>query len=273
MSKRSRNASTYSRKGSYSSNSARSPWWKRKNAKYAKRDATRNIVHVTRGPTPTSAFVKLKISGLISFNIGNSGQFNQVDAICAINDPSTPSGFFNYQPTGFDQWSGMFQRYTVLASSIKTRIANVSNPPNTQVLGQLSFTILPSTMSLAQIRGAADTNGATGEGTHCDLMNDRFARTVYLSVPNSGRSSGFINHYIKMKQLYPAKDIEDEEDFTGNTVSESGGLTSPVLIPFWYGYLQATEAANAGTIIYEVQMQVTITMYTKFSSPVNVYDT
>lgn len=272
MSSRSRNALISSKRGYSSSSYQRQPWWKRKNAKYAKSDARRNIVRVTRGPTPTSAFVKLKISGLISFNIDLSNQFNMVDIISVLNDPTNPAGFFNYQPTGFDQWSAMFQNFTVVACGIKAHLVNVSNPPNTQALGQLSFTILPSTMTLAQVRGAADTNGPTGQGNHCDLLNDRFARTVYLGNPNSGKATGYINHYIKLNQLYPQKNILDEDDYTGHTASWTGGATSPIITPAWFGYMQATEVSNGTTIQYEVQLQVTITMYTKFSSPVNVFD-
>lgn len=233
------------------------------------KDARRNIVHVLRGPTPTQAFVKLKVTGIVAITINAAGQFNEVNPIGQINDLTVPP-FFS-QPTGYDQWAAMFQRFTVLAGAVKVCVAQTQSGV---CAGNLSScTVIPSTMTLTQMRTAADSGGGTGTGVNCDLINDRLARTKYFSRNDANAELIEIKHYIKLKTLYPDKDVKDDPDFTGTTSSFQSGAAAPVNDPYWYIYFQtgSTPASGAGDECI-FQVRATITYYTLFSSPVNVYD-
>lgn len=243
----------------------------RKNRRSIIRDSRKNIVHVQKGPTPTATMCKLKVSGLITLTIGTAGQYNVTDFIAAMNDLVSPSNFFTQQPTGFDQWSAMFQRFTVVASACKLHICNVTSSVAQPSL--LTVTLLPTSMTLTQLRTAANNGATLGTGQQCDLQNDALARVVQLGNSNA-TSNALLKHYCKIKRLYPARDIVDDQSFSGFTTSMSGGANSPDTVPLWGIILQSTRNSNGDPNgdTYVVHIQATVTYYTKFSSPVNVYD-
>jgi len=219
------------------------------------------------------AYVKIKLSGIVVLSISPSAtpaQFNETDFLSKLNCMVAPSGFFNQQPTGFDQWSAMFQRFTVLASSIKCHIANTTTT-SLAASSLLTLTVLPTTMTLVELRNAADAGGSLGTGVQCDLQNDAKAKTVMLG---SGQAcnTALLKNYVAMKDLYPQKDIESEDDFSGYTASQNGGPADPAIQAAWGVSLQSSLASANTTNNVSAQVQITVTMYTKFSSPVNVYD-
>lgn len=244
---------------------------RRKNRRFNTKDARRNIVRVTRGPTPTQAFAKLKVSGIITVTIGTAGQYNATDLVAIMNDLTAPSNFFTQQPTGFDQWARMFQRYTVIASACKLHISNVTDSLAQPSL--ITITLIPTSMTLTQLRAAADAGGTTGTGQQCDLQNDALAKVVMLGNPNAD-SNALLKHYCKISRLYPNVNIREEANFSGTTSSFSSGEAAPGTTPLWGLCVQSSRSSNgdpAGNT-YIVQIQATVTYYTLFSSPVNVYD-
>lgn len=242
-----------------------SPYQKKANK--CLKDTNQGIVHVVRGPTPTQADVKLKVTGS-GFLIIPIGQSNHVEPLSTLFDPGAPSTLFTQQPAGFDQWSTMFQRFTVLACAIKVT-AKITQQDIANDDNLFSLTVLPSTMTLAQVRAAADNGGATGTGEQCALENDRFAKTKFFSRPDANADTFQIKHYIASRTLYPNKEIEDDPDFTGTTASFTTGLAAPVATGSYYGILQSTAAVTA---IRNCTFRISVTYYTRFSSPVNVYD-
>jgi len=271
----------YTSKPSYSKGTYRKyQYSKKKSAKYAARDAQRNIVHVTKGPSPMQAYVKIKVSGLVNIALG-AGAFNETDELATMNGLFTPSSFFGQQPTGFDQWSALFQRYTVLASAVKLHIANqtvitasAGSTFTQPVQPLITVTVLPTSMDVTQLRVAADSGGASGSGAALNLQNDAKAKTVMLGNPNACNTA-LLKHYCKIKDLYPQKNIEDEDDYSGLTVSDQAGASNPAIVPIWGIVVQSsTPQGTVGvyTTTPTVFIQATITFYTKFSSPVNLYD-
>lgn len=235
-----------------------------------------NIVSMLRGPTPTQAYVKLKVTGIINVDFPYA-DYNETDLIASTLDAGSPNGAaFTQQPTGFDQWSALFQRFTVLGSSCKVD-AQYQGKYNAggNLLGGgrfIALTVLPSSMTLAQVRAAADAGGTGGSGNRCDLQNDKLSKTVHFSRPDASSDMVQIKHYCKTKTLFPDKDVVDDSDFQGTTASFTDGLTEPIKEANWYFCLQATEIDASGDED-RIRMFVTITYYTLFSSPVNVFDT
>lgn len=243
----------------------------RRKARYNTRDARKNIVRVARGPTPTQAFAKLKVSGIITVVIGTAGQYNATDFVATMNDLVAPSNFFTQQPTGFDQWSNMFQKFTVIGSACKLHLANVTQSDAQPAL--ITVTLLPTSMTLTQLRTAADAGGTTGTGDQCDLQNDALAKTVMLGNANAD-SNALLKHYLKIQRLYPNVNVRDDPNFSGTTASMSGGTNSPATTPLWGLCVQSSRNSNGDPNgdTYIVQIQATVTYYTLFSSPVNLYD-
>jgi len=179
------------------------------------KDAQRNIVHVTRRPSPSQAFVKLKVTGFFTSTFGAS-DYNLVGTVASMNNIIATSGLWAQEPTGLNQWATFFQRFTVLASKCKLSIANGLNSNACP----LAFTLIPSTMTQTQMQAAADHGSTANAGTYCDLMNDRFAKTVHIFGVNSAWCANMdLKQYIKIKTLYPDKDIIDDPDFTGTHAS------------------------------------------------------
>lgn len=232
----------------------------------------RGIVSVVRGPTPTQTFAKLRLSGIVAITL-DAASYNDWDQGLSILNIENPSAFLaGQQPIGFDQWSTMFQRYTVHGCKVKFDISRDTKASDSSDTRQISFTALPSTMSISQIRTAADAGGTTGQGVTCALQCDRFARNVALGRVNGNGQIVSLKHYIATKTLFPTQDVKDDPDFTGTTASFSSGASAPVNQAYWYFGIQANEAdvGGADTVI---TIRIYATYYTQFSSPVNLYDT
>jgi len=238
-----------------------------KGAKQVVKNYRRNIVNVARGPTPTQCFAPLKLTAILNVSIP-TGSYNIVDGLASMLNLSSPSTFFTQQPVGFDQWSALFQRYTVHASSVEIN-AMMSRPDSVQNL--TSLTLLPTAMQVTQVRTAVDAGGGTGTGTQCAIQNDRYAKNVYFSNTGANANCVVLKHYMKSKWLFPDKDVSDDPDFTGTTASYVSGATSPTQTANWVLILQANDQVASASGV-EITIRATITYYTQFSSPVNLYD-
>jgi len=127
-------------------------------------------------------------------------------------------------------------------------------------------------MQLAQIRGAADSNGITGSGEECNLINDRFATTHYMGNNAGPQQQVQIRKYIPTKTLYPDKDVRNDPLFQGDTSSWDAGEQGPANNAWWYYSLQAT-TLNSPTSEDDVfNIRIELTYYTLFSGPVQVWD-
>lgn len=254
-------------------------WVKKKDFKKKKsqiivnKDKRANAVHVQRGPRPDKIFAKMKITGDCIVSLSN-GAYNESDFISYFNNLGGPSNFFAYQPTYFDQWSQMYQRYTVLACAIKCWIKSGLVTNSTTNPGNLvTCTIVPTTMTKAQFVVACDHNSTTGAGRQMDVLNDPRAKTVMIGSPYGGHDETMISHYVKLKDLYPDKDVETDPDFTGTTTSFTSGLAAPVNLPIWGVLLQSDKAAATSVNDITVTIRAQVTFYTIFSSPAQLYDT
>lgn len=241
--------------------------WQNKTAKYAARDAARNIIHVTRGPTPTQAFVKLKLTGIFNMDIP-IGSFNETDLLVNWLNPVVPSGFFSQQPIGFDQWGAQFMKYTVMASKIKISAARLDSGSTSQGLG--SLTLLPSARTLTQMGVAMDAGGASGSGTQCAPLSDTLAKTAYFAGTQSDAGLLELKHYCKTSRIFAAKEVRDDPDFSGTTASFSTGAAAPVNAANWFIMYQNNIAVAASNL--NIQGRVECTFYCLFSEPVTLYD-
>lgn len=222
---------------------------------------------VVRGPTPTQTFAKLRLCGIVNITL-DGADFNEWDTLSSMLNLGAPSAFFSgQQPIGFDQWSALFQRYTVHYTKVKVEASRQVISGDDRLL---SVTLLPSTMTITQIRAAADGGGATGQGVACPLQCDRYARTVHIGTNSANAQLVTISNQIKTKTLFQTDNIKDDPDFTGTTSTYTSGVSAPVNNANWYIGIQANDVPGASTII---QCRVYITFYTQFSSPVNIYDT
>lgn len=237
-------------------------------ARKARKDYFQNIVRL-RYPTPTQTYVKLKVQGILNFTL-TTAQINIWDQMATVNNPAFPSGFFTQQPVGWDAWANMMQKFTCHGCALKLEAIRVGNQPGDDDR-MLTLTVLPSISTLAQIRAAADTGATTNLGTTCALQCDRFAVNRSFSNANANRDLISLKTYISTATLNPTKDVRDDPDYTGTTATYTSGQSSPANVAYWYIGLQANDVAT-GLSDTHVQIRVTLTYYTQFSSPLNMFD-
>lgn len=240
----------------YSRRYGRKRYQRTKKVRRAKKNYKKNIITIPRPVAATAAFVKLKtISPWVVFA---PATFNSVTSV--VNMPNLVNGttlWTNPQPVGFDQWSAMFQRYTVLGFKITAEILSNS----ATIMG--SFTLLPSISTLTQIRTAMDGAGSLGSGQNNAALAQPLAVTRSYTQKDGSRSAIKIKKYISMKTLFPDSDVTDDPDFSGTTSTFTSGETAPVANAWMYlittQYVQSAGNCN---------VRFWITYYTKFSGPV-----
>lgn len=106
-----------------SSVSKRSRYTTSKKKKYY----TKNPVAIRLGkqPIPKQLFNRLKYAETVNVAIGVSGLGSYIFSCNGMYDPNTTGG--GHQPMYFDQWSAMYNHYTVLKSTMKaTVVANTT---------------------------------------------------------------------------------------------------------------------------------------------------
>lgn len=218
----------------------------------------KNIVSVPRGPTPTDVFVKLKVIG--QFNVTTvASTYNSVTSMINFLNPILPSSLFPQQPTGWDQWSTLYQRFTVLGSKCSLVVLN-----GQAFTGMLSVTLLPSVSNNAQIVAAMDGSAGSGLGVGMGPLANQYAQTRYVSNYQGNNNMVFLKKFMKSKTLFQTKDVTDDPDYTGTTASFTGGASKPVNDAWWYLLLQSGNSGAQPVL----NCRVTCTYYVKFSSPV-----
>lgn len=88
---------------------------------------TKNPVAIRLGkqPIPKQLFNRLKYAETVNVAIGVSGLGSYIFSCNGMYDPNTTGG--GHQPMYFDQWSAMYNHYTVLKSTMKaTVVANTT---------------------------------------------------------------------------------------------------------------------------------------------------
>lgn len=217
----------------------------------------KNIISIPRGPTPTDVFVKLKVIG--DFNVTTAANtYNSVTSMINFLNPIQVSGLFTQQPTGWDQWSALYQRFTVLGSKCSAIVLN-----SQAYTGMISATLIPSQNTQAQMVAAMDGSAGSGLGRGMGPIANQYAQTKYISNYQGNNNMVFLKKYIKTKTLFQAKDVVDDPDFTGTTQAASGGAAKPVNDAWWYLLLQVSNASASPVL----NVRVNCTYYVKFSSP------
>lgn len=232
-----------------------------KQCKQAYRDKQRGIVHIPKGIVPNKLYIKLK--QLCMFNSGSVAASQNL-AVAIVNwlSLNSPSGLMSGQPPGYDQWGGLFQRYTVLASKIVARISRFDSGTNPCQVG-----LLPSTMTTTQIRTAMDNGGTINTGVRMGPFADWHCKQGLLPNANSGVPL-VLTSYCKTADMYPDKEVLDDESFTGTTASFTSGSTNPTNSINTFLLIQNASGAAATTVSGSIE----VTYYCMFSSPVVVYD-
>lgn len=242
----------------YSRASKKRRFTRRKKIRTAKKNFRKNQISVPRGPTPTSVFVKLRV--LVPFNhtvVANT--YNSVTQLFNFLNPIVPSSLIATQPTGWDQWSTLYQQFTVLAAK-----CSVTFGLNQAYTGFLSGTLLPSTMTSAQMVAAMDGGAGSGLGQGMGPLSNQYAKTKYLTHYQGSKSISTIKAFMKTRTLFQTKDVMDDPDFTGTTSSFTGGASKPVN-DAWFYFIQQQGNGTAAAVL---NCRASLTYFIKFSSPV-----
>lgn len=215
------------------------------------------MISVPRGIMASSVFVKLKT--VTCWAAYNSTDYNTVTELCdALNLAAGLNASVwaeTPQPTGFDQWANMYQRYTVLASKVCLVIVSQYSS-NTLAT---SVSLMATTESAAAVQTAMGTTTGRSQGP----LSMPWVRTVTPGALSSGASVKKIKMYCKTKSQYPAEDITDDPDFTGTTVTFTSGQSAP--INNLYYHMIVTQ--NSNTIAANFAYRIILTQWVKLSSP------
>lgn len=206
---------------------------------------------------PSSVFVKLRTVTCWAGYTDTS--YNTVTELCdALNlaaGLNTVIWAETPQPTGFDQWAAMYQRYTVLAS--KAVLCIVSQYSSNTLATSVS--LMATTESASAVQTAMGTTTGRSQGP----LSMPWTRTVIPGALSSGDSVKKIKMYCKTKSQYPTGDVTDDPDFTGTTVSFTSGQSAP--INNLYYHMIVTQ--NSNTIAANFAYRLVLTQWVKFSSP------
>lgn len=215
------------------------------------------MVSVPRGIMPNSVFVKLKTvtcwAGYSATSYNTVTELiDGLDLAAGLNSliwAETP------QPTGFDQWGNLYQRYTVLAT--KVTLVIVSQYSSNSLANSIS--LMATTESETAVQTAMGSTSGRSQGP----LAMPWTKTIHPGALSSGDSIKRITVYCKSKSQYPTKDVTNDPDFTGTTVTFSSGQTAPT--NSLYFHMIVTQ--NSNTIAASFAYRIFVTQYVKFSSP------
>lgn len=209
---------------------------------------------------PSKVFVKLKYTNNpTNITIPDvPGVYCQ--AITSGNDISTP------QPTGFDQWAAMFRMYTVFKSKISLKIATV-NPANAPNQRMIRMSLLPTTQQVSS------------PGLVLQSFQDQAAysnpwvKSRYVGVMTGNHDCITLAHKARTKQMFPHKDIQDDEEFSGFTGGGGSTLSGPTADHNWNWVLAGqVMAGNAVGVDQTIVVYMQVTYWVEFSQPVVLQD-
>lgn len=190
---------------------------------------------VKRSTQDRALYVKLRYfeQGIaLTATAGNQAQYAFRGNDCY--DPDVPG--IGHQPLGFDQYSALYQRFTVVASKIKATFFIASDT------AQYTIGIQPSDVS-------------TWTGTDWPVF------PMAKSMPVGTRAASnphTMSHYAKTKKVFGTLGITtNTDDYSGNATS------SPVKQWYWLLNAQAPVATEGVTITCTVK----ITYFVKFWQP------
>lgn len=215
------------------------------------------MISVPRGILANSVFVKLKtVTCWASYaDTSYNKVVELVDGLNLAVGLNSAVWAETPQPTGFDQWSNMYQRYTVLGT--KVTLVIVSQFSSNTLANSIS--LMATTESETAVQTAMGTTAGRSQGP----LSMPWTKTIHPGALSSGDSVKRITVYCKTKSQYPAKDVVDDPDFTGTTVTFSSGQTAP--INRLYFHMIVTQ--NSNTIAANFAYRIFVTQYVKFSSP------
>lgn len=176
------------------------------------------------------------------------------------NDISSP------QPTGFDQWGAMFRRFTVYKSSVNLKVTQV-NPVSALHQRAIRVSLVPTQQSVAS-PGFVSQAFQNQAAYAMPLVKSR-----YVGMMTGQHDIISIKHACKTKTLFPAKDIQDDEEFSGYTGYGGTTVSGPTTDHQWYWVLAAqVMAGNAVSVDQTLVIYWEATYWVEFSQSVILDD-
>lgn len=164
---------------------------RKKSFKRLRPSATRMSILRVKGVSviPDKLFCKLKYSQF--FSLTSAGVNRQVFRGNSLFDPDLTG--IGHQPRGFDEWSALYTRYKVHASSIK--ITAVCVDSNVNVLN-----VVPAVTSDLSVTAISWE----------DLTEMPYAKYRYMAPGNVGVSRTIVSHFASTKSIRGEKILDDD---------------------------------------------------------------
>lgn len=207
--------------------------------KYGKRDyKTKDYIDRQMVVTTSRKFVHLRYVEITTMSLGNGAspvaiyQYNMnnaYDVSAAIGTTIMP---------GFNEWTGMYQKFRVMASKITMEICNMqANPIYAGMFFNPSNTALPTWANIMESRG------------------NRNSKQVLLQALPGPQSKMTLSLYRKMGDVWGnSKEYNSDVTFTG-TASASPATQIPGFV-YVLGYTSATNVGAINPCKIEVDMWV-----------------
>lgn len=151
-----------------------------------------------------------------------------------MNAPLSPtgSGAGVVIPAGFTEYSAMYSRYRVVASSIRVEFDNTMQRDGDPLLGPLDVFVTPYCV----LSGSARTFGPniTSASDVKPYMGNPYTKKCQLAHALGAPTHRTLYNYISMEKAVGATDSLTCENYTGNTgagVPSSG--TNPSQLTYW----------------------------------------
>lgn len=193
-----------------------------------KRRSPSTVVSLSRSPFPASIVTKMRYNETILLNPGISTPAVHYFSANGLYDPNiTGSG---HQPLGFDQYTPIYDHYTVLGSRITIRaVANDSSTP----LG-------------ANMVGVY-TNDDTTAVTSYDTVIEQGKGNVKILSGASATGQCTVAHNFSTKKFFGVTDVKDNDQLKGSSSTNPGDGA------FFVVFAQGLDAAtNQGALFANV---------------------
>lgn len=208
-------------------------------------------VRIRQLTAPDSMFVKLRyhtqnqLSGLYTYN-------NQNFRGNSVFDPDET--YVGHQPTGFDQYAALFNKYIIYGSKITVKY--IQNRSATSY----NFYIIP-----APVAGTPGWLGSVGT----DPLEQPYAkgRLIAANGVANNDASGVMKHYMSTKKMFGIKGELSEEFYASTTATNPTRVWSWILYQTVFGFNDSLAPAAATLDMY---YDIKITYYCKFFDRVTV---
>lgn len=198
---------------------------------------------VTGSPMPSRFNASLIYSDTITLNPGAGTIVEHSFRLNSLYDPDLTST--GHQPRGFDQLMAFYQRYRVYGCKMDVCMLS------------------PGTSDGARFKWAVLVSGQSVQPTWSQYIAEEHPNRVSpVYLTNNGITTVLPRYsgYVKLKDLYQVKDIQDDEQSVGTTSTN----------PSRGAIMQMVGSAIDGSVDPDGQeFQVTLTYYATFFKPTN----